>query len=323
MLCQLQGRHWSAMWACSVSPGSRACWQMRPTCKMFLTTSTTSASADEMVCTQQPCLRPGCHPHAVSSSDIVVACHPLTPWLHITTYLGLSRTPPYYPQTRMGSPWVPSSQGTIILASTMNTLLPISPAWAHYMSVNTNEWDRKHKQTGERTWLHGTENTNEWDREHDCEQERDPISVTMYPSCWTLMGLWCNLCPLHLPLHHIIHNCHSTTGMPPLWIALSWPRGTGSACQMWEILEGSMSVSETAGNTRSVWGRVEIPPVNQKEQERSHQPKHSSLDERQRATSLMLPLHPSHAQVLPYPLCLNFNHKLSPMLPGGILWSVW
>ena len=43
----------------------------------FLTASTTSTS--ETACTQQPCLRPGCHLHAVSFSDDIVMHSPLTP----------------------------------------------------------------------------------------------------------------------------------------------------------------------------------------------------------------------------------------------------
>ena len=49
-----------------------------------LTTSTTSA--DETACTRQPCLRPGCRLHAVSSSYVVVVCGPLTPWLRMAMY---------------------------------------------------------------------------------------------------------------------------------------------------------------------------------------------------------------------------------------------
>ena len=70
----------------------------------------------------------------------------------------------------------------------------------------------------------GKENaaTNKWGSERGSETPNPqaihsclPILVNMHPSCSTLMGLWCNLCPLRLPLHHIIHNCLSTAGMPP------------------------------------------------------------------------------------------------------------
>ena len=50
-------------------PGSRA--HSCPHLKNFLTAASTST--DKAACTQQPHLRPGCHLHAVSSSDVVVA----------------------------------------------------------------------------------------------------------------------------------------------------------------------------------------------------------------------------------------------------------
>ena len=96
MLCQVLGQHWSAMWVCSTSPGSRAfsC----PHLKLpdhLPPPMATSASADEAACTWQPHLRPGCCLHAVSSSDVVVVhCigmdSPLTPWLH----MAMSSDPP-------------------------------------------------------------------------------------------------------------------------------------------------------------------------------------------------------------------------------------
>ena len=69
-------------------------------------------SADQTVCTQQPCLRPGCRLHAVSSSYVVVACGPLTPlatygpltsWLCTAMYSRSSRTPPHYPSDQDGA----------------------------------------------------------------------------------------------------------------------------------------------------------------------------------------------------------------------------
>ena len=79
MLCQLLGQHWSATRAHSASLGHADKLQN------FSNRSTTSA--DETACTQQPCLRPGCHLHTVSSSYVVVMhCigmdGPLTSWLH-------------------------------------------------------------------------------------------------------------------------------------------------------------------------------------------------------------------------------------------------
>ena len=52
--------------------------------KKFLTTS--PPPTDKTACTQQPCLRPGCRLHAVSSSYVIVVCGPLTPWLRTAMY---------------------------------------------------------------------------------------------------------------------------------------------------------------------------------------------------------------------------------------------
>ena len=82
-LCQVLGQHWSAMRAHSTSPGSHPHWKLP---HHFPPLTAASASADEAACTRQPRLRPGCHLHAVPSSDVVVAhcittdC-PLTSWL--------------------------------------------------------------------------------------------------------------------------------------------------------------------------------------------------------------------------------------------------
>ena len=52
--------------------------------KKFLTAS--PPPADETACTRQPCLRPGCCLHAVSSLYVIVVCGPLTLWLHTAMY---------------------------------------------------------------------------------------------------------------------------------------------------------------------------------------------------------------------------------------------
>ena len=58
--------------------------------KIFLTAppplTAFTTSADETACTQQPCLRPGCCLHTVSSSYVVVVCGPLTPCLCMAMY---------------------------------------------------------------------------------------------------------------------------------------------------------------------------------------------------------------------------------------------
>ena len=82
---------------------------------------TTSTTADETACTREPRLRPGCCLHAVSSSYVIVACGPLTPWLCTAMYSPCSTL------LRPGPPWVPSSQGIVILASATNPLSPMSP----------------------------------------------------------------------------------------------------------------------------------------------------------------------------------------------------
>ena len=69
-LYQVLGQHWSAMQACSVSPGSHP-HQKFP--HHFPLPTAASASADEAACTWQPHLRLGCRLHAVSSLDVVVA----------------------------------------------------------------------------------------------------------------------------------------------------------------------------------------------------------------------------------------------------------
>ena len=54
-------------------------------------------------------------------------------------------------------------------------------------------------------------------------------------------------------------------------------------------------------------------------QERSHHPKHFSLYKRQPATSLMLPLHPSHAQVVqctPIPTSSQLQQQIIPHTHG-------
>ena len=87
-LCQVLGQHWSAMRVRSVSPGSHP-HQKLP--HHFPPPTAASASGDEAACTHQPCLRPGCCLHAVSSLDVVVAhciatdCL-LTSWLHTSCH---------------------------------------------------------------------------------------------------------------------------------------------------------------------------------------------------------------------------------------------
>ena len=53
---------------------------------------------------------------------------------------------------------------------TVNPLLP--------MSMNMNEWDRKHKQMGQRMQMNGTENTSKWDREHKQMGQRMQMNGT-------------------------------------------------------------------------------------------------------------------------------------------------
>ena len=49
----------------------------------------------------------------------------------------------------------------------------MSLAWAHYVSMNMNEWDRECETTEQRMQMNGTENVNKWDRECDHKQERE------------------------------------------------------------------------------------------------------------------------------------------------------
>ena len=92
-LCQGLGQQWSAMWAHSMSLGSRAYWQI--TNFFWLLPPT---PADETACTQQLHLRPGCCLHAVSSMYVVVACGPLTPWLRMVTIQVCTQTRASHPR---------------------------------------------------------------------------------------------------------------------------------------------------------------------------------------------------------------------------------
>ena len=129
---------------------------------------------------------------------------------------------------------------------------------------------------------------------------------------------------IFLPLHHIIHNCHSAAGMSLPWIALSWLRGTGSAYQMREIPEGTWA-RETAGHVRSVWGRVEILPVKQKESKRGHISRsipHSMKDIQPFAQHF----HYNHltcrlSNILLYPLHLNFQLQ-QHIIPHACGWDI-
>ena len=187
MLCQLLGQHWSVTWAHSVSrPGSRACWQIT-----------------KISWPLPPPLHLQMKQHAPDNHvlDLVVVCmlFPLQTlllhaallllWLRMAMYSRSSQTPLHY-SSDQGHPGYHHLEG--------------SQSWPL-------PWTRERKQE---------ENviTNERESETPCPQAIHsclPISVTMYPSRQILMGLRCNLCPLRLPLHHIIHNHPSTAGMLP------------------------------------------------------------------------------------------------------------
>ena len=92
-LCQVLGQHWSAMRACSASPGSRAYWQITNFFWLL-----PSPPADETACTQQPHLTPGCCLHTVSSSYVIVACSPLTPLLCTVTIQVCTQTRASHPR---------------------------------------------------------------------------------------------------------------------------------------------------------------------------------------------------------------------------------
>ena len=84
--------------------------------KIFLTTppplTASTTSADETACTRQPCLRPGCRLHAVSSSYIVVM-HCIRMDGHLTSWL---RTP--------SDPCVVQVHSVVIVASAAAHVLP-------------------------------------------------------------------------------------------------------------------------------------------------------------------------------------------------------
>ena len=119
-LCQVLGQHWSAMRACSASPGSRP---HRKLPHRFPPPTAASASADEAACTRQPCLRPGCRLHAVSSLDVVVAhCiatdRPFTSWLHTSRHWPF---PTVRPNTHRLSPHTPQHRRRCTRSSTCIT----------------------------------------------------------------------------------------------------------------------------------------------------------------------------------------------------------
>ena len=145
-LCQVLGQQFVTNVSMQCEPGSRACWQI---IKIFWPLP--PPPADKTACTQQPCLRPGCCLHAISFSDVV-----LTPLATSGHYSGLYSSDQGRLHHLMGSWSWPPLQPLIA---------PMSLAWAHYMSMNMNEWDKKCEWMGQRMQMNGTGNMNERGRE--------------------------------------------------------------------------------------------------------------------------------------------------------------
>ena len=103
---------------------------------------------------------------------------------------------------------------------------------------------------------HERERARERDRERERERDSPPPGHPFMPPHFSHHAPF-SPNPLTQPLPPPLalaphHSQPPQRRRPPPWIALSWPRGTGSACQTREIPEGSVSVSETAGHARSV-----------------------------------------------------------------------
>ena len=151
MLCQVLGQHWSATWACSVSQGLGHADKS----KKFPNRSTTSNCFHQM----RQCA-PNNH-----ILDLVVICM-LSP-LHMSLlHVALSLLGCVWPRIHLRLLYTTQTRatpGTVISRDCdpglhHKPLITHELSWAHYMSVNTNRWDRECDHEWEKKF--------DWGREH-------------------------------------------------------------------------------------------------------------------------------------------------------------